>query len=208
MASTTPCSPRNDLRAAAPLIGRWRAIVRRWCAVGCALLLVLATAQASADAIVARAAWLEPLEDAWAVSADFEITLSTPIEDALSKGITLFFVLETEVNRSRWYWFDQRVAGSSQTYRLSYNILTRQYRLSAGTLFQNFATLDEALAVLGRVRRRPVLPLAGLSRGNSYSAAVRMRLDLTQLPRPFQASPFASREWNLVADWYRFTVSP
>jgi hypothetical protein len=174
----------------------------------CALLLLFGAAATRADTIVARSAWLEPGDEAWTVSADFDITLSAAVEEALSKGITLFFVLDTEVNRSRWYWFDQRAGAGSQTYRLGYNILTRQYRLSAGTLFQNFTSLDEALAVLGRVRRRPVFPLSALSRGNTYSAAVRMRLDLSQLPRPFQASPFASREWNLVSDWYRFAVTP
>jgi hypothetical protein len=53
-----------------------------------------------------------------------------------------------------------------------------------------------------------VLPLAALARGNTYAAAVRMRLDLSQLPRPFQASPFATREWTLTSDWYRFAVTP
>ena len=176
--------------------------------VAVVLPLALAAGPLHADSIIARNASLEASEDGWLLSSDFDITLSTPVEEALSKGITLFFVLELEVSRGRWYWFDQRAGVSAQTYRLGYNTLTRQYRLAAGTLFQNFATLEEALAVLGRVRRRPVLPLAALARGNTYAAAVRMRLDLSQLPRPFQASPFATREWTLTSDWYRFAVTP
>lgn len=177
-------------------------------AAAIALLFALSAALAQAEGIIARSASLEAGEDAWLLSTDFDITLSGPVEDALSKGITLFFVVELEVTRARWYWFDQRTAAATQSYRLGYNTLTRQYRLSAGTLFQNFATLDEALAVLSRIRRRPMLPLDVMSAGYSYAAAVRIRLDLSQLPRPFQASPFASREWNLVSDWYRFTVTP
>ncbi|MCA3107734.1 MAG: DUF4390 domain-containing protein [Rhodocyclaceae bacterium] len=177
-------------------------------AMAAVLLLALSSSVARADGIVARNASLEASDDGWLLSTDFQITLSAPVEEALSKGITLFFVLELEVSRGRWYWFDQRAGVSAQTYRLGYNTLTRQYRLAAGTLFQNFATLEEALAVLGRVRRRPVLPLAALARGNTYAAAVRMRLDLSQLPRPFQASPFATREWTLTSDWYRFAVTP
>jgi hypothetical protein len=53
-----------------------------------------------------------------------------------------------------------------------------------------------------------MLPTNALVPGNVYAAAVRLRLDLSQLPRPFQASPFAAREWNLASDWFRFTVSP
>lgn len=173
-----------------------------------ALLFALPSTFVRADSIIARNALLDPGEDGWMLSTDFQITLSTPVEEALSKGITLFFILELEVNRARWYWFDQRAGSATQSYRLGYNTLTRQYRLSAGTLFQNFTTLEEALAVLGRVRRRPMLPLAALAPGNTYMAAVRMRLDLSQLPRPFQASPFAAREWTLTSDWYRFAVSP
>ena len=184
----------------------------RWLAamvsVAAALLFALPAAPVRADSIMARNAVLESSEDGWLLSTDFQITLSTPVEEALSKGITLFFILELDVSRARWYWFDQRAGIAAQSYRLGYNTLTRQYRLSAGTLFQNFTTLEEALAVLGRVRRRPMLPTNALVPGNVYAAAVRLRLDLSQLPRPFQASPFAAREWNLASDWFRFTVSP
>ncbi len=173
-----------------------------------ALLFVLPAGPAQAESIVARNAMLEPSEDGWLLTTDFQIALSPTVEEALSKGITLFFILELEVNRSRWYWFDQRAGVASQSYRLAYNTLTRQYRLSAGTLFQNFTTLEQALTVLGRVRRRPMLPLSALAPGTAYAAAVRMRLDLSQLPRPFQASPFAAREWNLASEWFRFTVGP
>jgi hypothetical protein len=176
--------------------------------IAAVLLLALSSAVVRADAIIARNASLEASDDGWLLSSDFQITLSAPVEEALSKGITLFFILELEVSRARWYWFDQRAGVAAQSYRLGYNTLTRQYRLSAGTLFQNFTTLEEALAVLGRVRRRPMLAPAALVPGNTYAAAVRMRLDLSQLPRPFQARPFATREWSLASEWYRFSVSP
>ena len=203
MGSTTRYSPSNDWR---------RASIARW-VVGVLLAAAFAAAGltagvANAEGIIARTAMLEPSEEGWLLSADFDIGLPPQVEEALSKGITLYFVLEFNVTRSRWYWFDQRAGVNTQTYRLGYNILTRQYRLSAGTLFQNFSTVEEALAVLGRVRRRPMLPSGALGRGIAYGAEVRMRLDLSQLPRPFQAAPFGSREWNLVSDWYRFTVTP
>jgi hypothetical protein len=176
--------------------------------VAVSLSLALSATLLHADSIIARSASLEPGEDGWLLSADFDITLSAPVEEALSKGITLSFALELEATRARWYWFDQRAGIAAQSYRLGYNTLTRQYRLSAGTLFQNFESLQEALAVLGRVRRRPMLPASALTPGNTYAAAVRLRLDLSRLPRPFQARPFASPEWNLASDWLRFTVSP
>ena len=184
------------------------ACASRLVAIVVALALLALPLLARADTLVAQGASLAASEEGWLLTADFDIALPPAVEEALSKGVSLFFVLELEVTRSRWYWFDQRAGTGSQTYRLVYNTLTRQYRLSAGPLFQNFTSLDEALGVLGRVRRRVMLPSGALARGGTYQAAVRMRLDISQLPRPFQASPFVSREWTIGSDWYRFSVTP
>ena len=97
---------------------------------------------------------------------------------------------------------------TQQQYRLAYNALTRQYRLGIGAFFQNFSDLNEALVFLSRVRRRHVLEIGMLSRGTAYAAAVRMRLDVSQLPKPFQLNALASRNWNLSSEWYRWSVKP
>ena len=202
MASTTRYCPgceRDERRPGALALIAVFAVV---------LSLLVPATLARADSITARSATLTAGDEGWLLSADFDIVLPVAVEEALSKGVSLFFVLELEVTRSRWYWFDQRSGSASQTYRLAYNTLTRQYRLSTGALFQTFSSLDEALGVLGRVRRRPVMPAGALSRGDTYQAAVRMRLDISQLPRPFQASPFAAREWAVGSEWYRFTITP
>ena len=92
--------------------------------------------------------------------------------------------------------------------RLSYHALSRYYRLSTGTLQQNYATLEEALNVMRRVRNWQVLDRnAGLTDA-SYEAAVRMRLDVTLLPKPFQLSALTSRELNLESPWKRFSFRP
>lgn len=200
MASTTRYC-RSDERRRGALASLLAAFVL-------ALGLIAGASPLRADTFVARSASLVASEEGWLLSADFDLALPAVVEDALSKGVSLFFVLELEVTRYRWYWFDQRAGTGSQTYRLAYNTLTRQYRLSSGALFQNFTSLEEALAVLGRVRRRLMLPSGALARGASYQAAVRMRLDISQLPRPFQASPFAAREWSVGSDWLRFNVNP
>jgi hypothetical protein len=92
--------------------------------------------------------------------------------------------------------------------RLSYHALSRQYRLSTGVLQQNYASLEEALNVLRRVRNWQVRErVAGLADAN-YEAALRMRLDLTLLPKPFQLSAITSRELNLESPWRRFIFRP
>jgi hypothetical protein len=179
--------------------------VRRFLAAAGLLLLALA---ARADNIQVRSAAIELGEDGYVLNADFEIALTPTLEDILSKGVPLNFLLEVEIIRPRWYWFNDRVATSAQQYKLSYNSLTRQYRVSLGTLFQNFATVGEAVRFFSSVRNLPVADKSDLQVGVDYQAGVRMRLDVSQLPKPFQITAFGSREWNLSSDWHRFAVTP
>jgi hypothetical protein len=173
-----------------------------------AAALLLLALPARAEGILVREAALVAAEEGYYLEADFEISLNSTLEDALNKGVPLYFLLEFEVIRPRWYWLDDKVVNTQQQYRLAYNALTRQYRLGLGAFYQNFSDLNEALGFLSRVRRRQVLELGMLSRGSVYSAAVRMRLDVSQLPKPFQLNALASRDWNLSSDWYRWSVKP
>jgi hypothetical protein len=91
---------------------------------------------------------------------------------------------------------------------LSYHALTRQYRLQSGALYQNFASLEEALEVMRRLRNWQVAERSVALRGSSYDAAVRMRLDTSQLPRPLQVSALTNRELRLESEWKQFIFRP
>lgn len=163
---------------------------------------------AQAENIEVRSASIALRDDAYALDADFDITLTPTLEEILGKGVALNFLLEADLIRPRWYWINDKVASVTQQYKLSYNSLTRQYRISLGTLFQNFPTALEAVRFISRVRNLPVAEKSALQAGLTYQASVRMRLDVSQLPKPFQITALGSREWNLSSDWYRFAVSP
>ena len=172
-------------------------------------MLVLAVGNAIAatpQGIDVRRPTLTPAEDHIVLEAEFDIALTSTLEEVLSKGVPLYFLLEFELIRPRWYWFNERVAYIQQEYRLSYNALTRQYRVGVGNLHQNFSTLAEALEVMSRVRRRIEIDPATLRR-DSYIAALRFRLDTSQLPKPFQLNAIVAREWNVGSEWYRWTVT-
>jgi Domain of unknown function (DUF4390) len=199
MVSITPCWKKLDavaqqLRKAALLLALL------FCTVG--------AFAAQPHGIEVRRAVVVPAEDSYVLDADIEIVLSAPLEDALNKGIPLYFLLEFEMVRSRWYWFNDKAVSLQQQYRLSFNALTRQYRVGVGAFYQNFATLAEALQYLSRVRRREDLESGALSKGSTYTAGLRLRLDISQLPRPFNLNALGSREWSLGSDWYRWTVTP
>lgn len=147
-------------------------------------------------------------EGGLALAADFAFDLNPRLAEVVTNGVPVYFVVEFELTRPRWYWFDEKAATKRLQLRLSYHALSRHYRLSTGVLQQNYTTLDEALNVLRRVRNWQVLErVAGLADAN-YDAAVRMRLDVTLLPKPFQLSAITSRELNLESPWRRFTFRP
>jgi hypothetical protein len=179
-----------------------------WLAALALLAGFLAAAPARAQGIEVQRAALIPSEEGYFLEADFDIALTHTLEDALNKGVPLYFALEFELIRPRWYWFNEKLASTRQQYRLSYNALARQYRVGLGRLYQNFSSLPEALAFLSRVRLRDAVEPGALAKGSTYLAAVRMRLDVSQLPRPFQITAVGSRDWSLASDWHRWTISP
>ncbi|WP_265945441.1 DUF4390 domain-containing protein [Dechloromonas sp. A34] len=148
---------------------------------------------------------LSPGDDGYVLSADFRFELNPRLEEAVSKGVVLYFVLDYEMSKARWYWLDEKLVSRSLTYSLSYHALTRQYRLSTGMggLHQSFPTLTEALAVLARLRNWVVIEKGDktVRTGELYLAALRLRLDITQLPRPFQISALGNKDWSLASDW-------
>ena len=181
------------------------------------LLLVLAFIAAAVvsggvlgDVIESRNVSVVHGDDALVVRADFEFELTQRLEEALNHGVALYFVVEFELVRPRWYWFDEKAAAEKLTLRLVYHTLSRQYRVSRGALYQNFPSLGEALRTLGTVRDWAVVERERLKPEEGYVASLRMRLDTSQLPKPFQVSAFASREWALASDWTRvaFTANP
>jgi hypothetical protein len=110
--------------------------------------------------------------------------------------------------RPRKYWFDDKVMSFSTQYRVSYNALTRQYRVASGLLGQTFDGLDEVERFLSRVTSREIARADELQKATRYEAAIRLRLDVNQLPKPFQLSALASREWSLQSDWHRWSFTP
>jgi len=151
---------------------------------------------------------LEEDEGDLLLSAEFDFALTPALEQALEKGIPLYFVIEFELLRRRPLWFPEKIAQWSITYRVSYNALTRQYRVASGPLGQQFESLDEVQRFVSRVPSRPVVRAETLTRGVKYEAAIRFKLDVNQLPKPFQVNALASREWQLASDWYRWTFVP
>jgi hypothetical protein len=171
-------------------------------------LLCLSAGRALAQGIEIRQFALEPAEQVYTVNADFEVELTPRLEEALQNGVPLSFVVEFELTRPRWYWFDQKAASGRIEARLTYNPLLRQYRVATGPLQRNYTALADAMNVLTQVRSWPVFERDRVHSDTQYVASMRMRLDTAQLPKPFQITAITDRDFNLSSAWKRVAFTP
>jgi hypothetical protein len=146
--------------------------------------------------------------DSWLLSANFDVPLTRSLDHAVRRGVPMYFVLEFELIRPRWWWFDERVAERSIVYRIAYHALTRQFRLGFAGLTQTFESLDEATRAMANVRGWRVVDASRVSAGTEYEGRIRLRLDTSQLPKPFQINAITNRDWNPQSEWKTFSFTP
>jgi hypothetical protein len=133
------------------------------------------------------------------LTLDFDARLALPksVEDAMQRGVPVYFVAEAVLYRTRWYWRDERVARVQRSWRVAYQPLTSTWRVGFGGFNQNFQTLEEALTVLSRSSRWKIIELAQLEADSRYYLEFSYRLDNSQLPSPMQLGLGSQAEWVL-----------
>lgn len=153
---------------------------------------------------------VERADNALWLSAQFDFVLPPVVEDALLKGIPIYFVAQADLLRQRWYWFDRSAASVQRRARLAYHPLTRRWRLSTGTqgaadattgltLSQNFDSLPEAMAAVRRISHWKIADLGSLVSGAQYRLQFNFELDTTELPRPLQIGTLGQSDWVVSA---------
>ena len=205
--STHALTRRCPEPAAPGPVGRaWR---RWWIGLLGVLLCWLLTPAVWAREPEIRQQELRRLSDGVQLSVRLTLEPSAAVEDALLKGVPVYFVWQTDVVRERWYWTDKRISSAHRTLRLAYQPLTRRWRVSLSTdgaasatglqyaLHQSFDSLNEALAGIGRVASWQVTEPGLLDDGVRYTAQWRFRLDLSLLPRPFQIGVANQPGWEV-----------
>ena len=175
----------------------------------CVLMaLSLFSAASSAEGIKLKSADLERVDGDWLLNATFQIELTLGLEDAVQKGVVLYFQTEFDLTRSRWYWFDEKPALAQRLTRLSYQPMTQQYRIASEGITFSARTMFEALQAVGSIGGWRVIDNNQIDSSKSYTATLRMTLDLSKLPKPFQVNALNNRDWNVTSDWLRFPFLP
>lgn len=175
----------------------------------CLMGLSLTSTAVNAEGIKIKSFELEKVDSDWLLNASFQIELSPGLEDAVQKGVVLYFQTDFELTRSRWYWFDEKAIFVQRQTRLSYQPLTQQYRIASDGFIFSAKTIAEALQATGTIGGWRVVDNSQLDSSKTYTASLRMALDLGKLPKPFQVNALNNREWNVSSEWVRipFTTS-
>ncbi len=177
-------------------------------ALACCALLLAPAAWADPPAAEITQLRVERSEEGVLLSATVRFELPAVIDDALAKGIPMFFVAEAVLFRDRWYWYDRQVAAAARHMRLSYQPLTRRWRLvvsatpignSGLALGQTFDTREEALSAVQRISHWKVAESVDVDPDVRHNLDFRFRLDVSQLPRPFQIGAVGQADWNITA---------
>lgn len=199
MAFFTPCCRRSDA-ACRKLAVFWLAgvLLAGW--------LFAASSAIAADKSAVKKAGVRATPLGYVLDADVDIVLNPTLEDALSKGINLYFLLELEVSRpGSWWWFDEDIASPVRKLRIYYHLLLRRYVVENGYVTRTAETLSEALTLLGRVNDWQVIERGGLKTGRRYDARLRLRLDTDRLPKPLSIGGVPGAHWELGTPWYKWS---
>jgi hypothetical protein len=129
------------------------------------------------------------------------LTLTKTVEDALQRGVPIYFVAQADLYRSRWYWRDLRIARVSRSWRVAYQPLTGTWRVGLGGLNQTYPTLADALATVSRSAGWKLTELAQMDPESKHYLEFSYRLDTSQLPSPMQIGLGGQGEWALGVDY-------
>ncbi len=172
-------------------------------------LLMWVSASARAQTPVEAAPFdIERSSEELSLTTQLQFELSPAVEDALLKGVPIYFKAEVSVFRERWYWYDKSVVSAARHYKLAFQPLTRRWRISAGGggasnagqglgLSQSFDNLAGAIDSIKRIAKWRIAGPGELDTAGRYRLDFRFQLDLSQLPRPFQIGVSGQPDWDI-----------
>ncbi len=187
-----PRAGRRRRRGPVQVVGRRRLLVLA--AASAAALLLPTRARASVELNTLLVA---PNEGELTVEFAVQVSLPRAVEEALQRGVPIYFTAQATLWRSRWYWRDERIARATRRWRVAYQPLTGSWRVALGGLSQNHATLAEAMAAVTRASQWPLAELSRLDPDKRYTVDFSWRLDTSQLPGPMSIGLPGANEFAL-----------
>ena len=163
---------------------------------------------AHADITTQYATMTRQSDGVYALNADFRLSMPQQLQDAINHGTPVSFQVEFNINRPRWYWSNENLISTSREQRISFNSLTREYRVTSGANQYRYNTLNEALLNVSRVSQWRVLWPSQYDAGEPLEGSVRIYLNTAKLPRTYQLNSLTNQGWGLNSGWYSFNFTP
>lgn len=184
-------------------------ILRAWLSFLLCVFLAVSAGGVVAQSSPEHVSRIEPVvrDGKLYIDADVVFEVSPELRNAAQKGVPIYFTADLEIVSRRWWWFDRVQVNEQQTWRVVYNALTRQWRVGTGELSLPEASFDDALSLVRNIRGWAVADVADLDTDKEYTGRIRVRLDTSRLPRPFQIDAFNSTAWTLATPWKDFSFS-
>ena len=182
------------------------AMFARWCSPLSAWLAVfLLVGAASCWGLLAQAPALSRFEmtrgeEGLLLDVAVRFDLPHTVDEALHKGVPLYFVADASLYHDRRYWRDRLIASASRTWRLSYQPLTRSYRVSFGGLSQSFDNLNDAVTTVSRIGRWKLAEPDQISDNETLYVEFSYKLDTGMLPRAMQIGIDGQPDWSLLIE--------
>jgi hypothetical protein len=181
-----------------------------WLLCACLLAWLPQSARAEPPTVEIDQFHIDRSADGVFITASLKFELPLAVESALQSGAPLPFVAEAQVVRERWYWTDKAVISAQRHFRLSFQPVTRRWRLrlSNGPITtsgsglsdsREFDTLSEAMLALQHLSHWRIGEAGEIDPEQKHRVEFKFYLDLSQLPLPFHISVLGQNDWSISA---------
>ena len=142
------------------------------------------------------------------VTVDCDVTyeVDKTIEEALSNGVELAFILDIELVEENQYWLNQNVGSFSYMFFLKYHALSQQYILKDRHNERSFPDLYSAFYYQSRIKDIELANIDKLDLEKKYFIKARARLATEILPLPLRIKSYFTREWRPTSGWTKWPM--
>lgn len=139
------------------------------------------------------------------VKVDCEVQYSVhgSVEEALSNGIAMTFILEVELRQEDTLWLDSTLGKFKREFKVKYHGLSKQYVMveMGGNIERSFPDLYSAFYYQKRLRNVAIATIDSLNLDQKYYIRARARLVSEQLPLPLRIKSYVSKDWRPSSGW-------
>ena len=172
-------------------------------------LLAQAVEQPSSDALEIQSGFVNVVNGVYQLQVRVRYPMNDEDREALQQGVSLFYDVDLEVTRERRFWTAASIVNLSLRRELSYHSVSERYLVKdpqgvAET--RSFASLEEALADLGKLDGWPILVSAQVAEEGNYFVNVRAVVRRGRLTDALRALMFWSDDWQRRSEWYSWSL--